>query len=85
MQPTPEHARGAFPDAGEICFKAGEWGSCAMPIALRTDYDGCESKDANLTRRIIRDWVLRFNARGPHGWRRQAHAFEASIYASDRS
>ena len=31
-----------------------------MPIALRTDYDGCESKDANLTRRIIRDWVLRF-------------------------
>ena len=41
-------------------------------LALATNYDGGSRSDAarigSVTLQIVRDWVLRFNERGPTGW-----------------
>jgi transposase len=51
---------GGFPDAGVICFKAGERRRFAMPIPLRPDFDAAQlrriargSEDAKQVRRLL--------------------------------
>ena len=89
-------SRGVFPDAGEMCFTAGERlrFAMALPLPLRSDftavdlrrmrvgrhaaqarrllalaaiYDGGPRAGGGADRRrglqIVRDWVVRFNAR----------------------